>query len=96
MMVSKIISHHASVFAQNKRECVRVLDRRACSKCMRRSSPASLSGSSTTFPLHVWGDGRDQGRVIVLEVRSHTFQKNISDCCLATGMFSPLQEKSWN
>ena len=49
-MASKIITHPASVVAQNKKDCVRVLGRGARSKSKRRSTPASLSGNFTNVP----------------------------------------------
>ena len=63
-MVPKIITHAASVFAQNKKDLFRVLGRGARSKSKRHSPQASLSGSSTNMPP------------TCLERRSRTAQNN--------------------
>ena len=49
-MVPKIITHAASVDAQNKKDRVRVLGRGTRSKSKRHSQPSSLLGSSTNVP----------------------------------------------
>ena len=96
MMVSKIITHAASVVAQNKKDRVRVLSRVIRSKSKRHSPPASFQAAPPTCSLHYWRGGLGQRRVIVLKVMSHTFGKTITDYYLATEMFSPSQKKSWN
>ena len=46
--------------------------------------------------LCIWKGGQGQHRVIILKIKSHIFGKAITDCCLATGMFSTSLGKSWN
>ena len=96
MMASKIITLAASVVEQNKMNRVRVSGRWVVRKASHVLHQPTFQAASPTCLLHVWRGGRGQRRVIVLQVMSHTFGKAIPDCCLATGMFSPTQEKSWN
>ena len=49
-MVPKIITHAASVVAQNKKDRFRVLGKGTLSKSKRNSPPTSLLGSSTNAP----------------------------------------------
>ena len=74
-MVSKIITHAASVVAQNKKDRVQVLDREARSKSGQPSPSDSLSTVPPTCPLHVWRGGRGQRRVIAFKVMWRTFGK---------------------
>ena len=71
MMVRKIITHAASVVARNKKGRVRVLGRGARSKIKRYSLPASLSGSSTNVPLHVWRGNRGQHKRKVIRTQGY-------------------------
>ena len=67
----KIITHAASVVAQNKKNSVRVLSKGTRSKSKRHSSPAKLSGSSTNV------------HATRLERRSRTAQSNRTQGCVA-------------
>ena len=71
MMVSKIITHTASVVAQNKKDRVRVLGRGTHLKSKRHFSPASPSGSSTNVSA------------TRLERRSKTVQSNCTQSYVA-------------
>ena len=96
MMVPKTITHAASVVARNKKDRVRVLGRGTRSKSKRHSLSASLLGNSTNVPATRLERRSRTAQSIRTQGYIAFFGKTITDCCLATGMFSPSQEKSWN
>ena len=89
MMVPKITTHAASVVAKNRKDRVRVLGRRARSKSKRHSPPASLSCSSSNVPAARLERQSSIAQSNRSQVCVAHFRKNITNCCLATGMFLP-------
>ena len=96
MMVLKIIPHAAQVVASNKKKTRSSLRQRGSfkNKANILHQPA-FQAAPPTCPLHVWKGGQGQRRVIVLKIMSQTFGKTITDCSLATGMFSTLTWKEF-
>ena len=87
---------HRSSRTIKRIDCVRVLGRGTRSKSKRHSPSAILLGRSTNMPATRLKRRTRTAQSKLTQGLLHTFGKTITDYCLASRMFSPLQEKGWN